>query len=78
MSLTFRLLELSVLVTYRAEVETTNDSIQSRRMQAEYMEASTLFFSSFSNRLGLMAADRISKMDADETHAAFKIAVRCV
>lgn len=115
----------------QAEVETTNDSIQSRRMQAEYMEASTQVFNQLQkdpstmnnpavwldayteemtsraaeinnkyaksfyvgrnqmlsnerlnlllkeekNKVGLMAADRISKMAADETNAAFKIAV---
>lgn len=115
----------------QAEVETTNDSIQSRRMQAEYMEASTQVFNQLQkdpstmnnpavwldvyteemtsraaeinnkyaksfyvgrnqmlsnerlnlllkeekNKVGLMAADRISKMAADETNAALKIAV---
>lgn len=122
---------LTLWAKAQAEVETTNDSIQSRRMEAEYMEASTLVFHQLQsdpntmnnpaqwldlyteemtsrvaeinnkysksfyvgrnqlasderlrlllkkekNNVALMAADRVSKMAADETEASLKIAI---
>lgn len=122
---------LSLWAKAQAEVETTNDSIQSRRMAAEYMEASTQVFNQLQNdpstmnnpavwldvyteemtsriaeinnnysksfyvgrnqlmsneqlnlllkkeknNVALMAADRVSKMAADETNASLKVAI---
>lgn len=122
---------LSLWAKAQAEVETTNDSIQSRRMAAEYMEASTQVFNQLQNdpstmnnpavwldvyteemtsriaeinnnysksfyvgrnqlmsneqlnlllkkeknNVALMAADRVSKMAADETNASMKVAI---
>lgn len=122
---------LSLWAKAQAEVETTNDSIQSRRMAAEYMEASTqvlnqlqndpstmnnpavwldvyteemtsriaetnnnysksfyvgrnqlmsneqlnLLLKKEKNNVALMAADRVSKMAADETNASLKVAI---
>lgn len=122
---------LSLWAKAQAEVETTNDSIQSRRMAAEYMEVSTQVFNQLQNdpstmnnpavwldvyteemtsriaeinnnysksfyvgrnqlmsneqlnlllkkeknNVALMAADRVSKMAADETNASLKVAI---
>lgn len=122
---------LSLWAKAQAEVETTNDSIQSRRMAAEFMEASTQVFNQLQNdpstmnnpavwldvyteemtsriaeinnnysksfyvgrnqlmsneqlnlllkkeknNVALMAADRVSKMAADETNASLKVAI---